>query len=439
MPGALVTDLYQLTMAAGYHALGDDRSRSFEMFVRALPPHRNYLVAAGLEQALEFLETLRFTPDEIAWLRETPALARVPSSFFDDLLAGFAFTGQVWAVDEGEPLFPNEPLLRVTAPAAQAQIVETALLAIIAQQTSVASKAARVVHAAAGRPVIEFGSRRAPGLDAALYAARAACVAGCVATSNVEAGRQFGVAITGTMAHSWVMGFGDELEAFREYLALFGDDTTLLIDTYDTVDAARRIVTEGLRPGAVRLDSGDLLNLSREVRIILDAGGLHSTRILASGDLDEYRIADLLSAGAPIDGFGVGTSISAVSDAPALGVVYKLVETTEHGGPRPTAKRSPGKRTLPGRKQVWRWSREGRATNDVIGRDTETPVDGRPLLRCVMRDGRRSGPPTPVRVSRERCRERVAELPASLHAFDGPAPYRVEISAELQALAGETG
>ena len=439
MPRALATDLYQLTMMAGYHVLGDDEPRSFEMFVRHLPPHRSYLVAAGLEQALSYLETLRFRSEEIEWLRSAPALARVPASFFDELLAEFRFTGEVWAVEEGEPVFANEPLLRVTAPAPQAQLVETALLAIITQQTSVASKAARVVHSANGRAVIEFGSRRAPGLDAALHAARAACLAGCVATSNVEAGLRFGVPISGTMAHSWVMGFGDELDSFREYLALFGDDTTLLIDTYDTVTAAQRIVEAGLRPGSVRLDSGDLLQLSRQVRSVLDAGGLQSTRILVSGDLDEYRIAELLAAEAPIDGFGVGTAISAVGDAPALGAVYKLVETTEKGRRRPTAKRSPGKQTLPGRKQVWRLSRDGCAARDVLGLDSEAGLEGRPLLQCVMREGRRTRPAVPVGDIQRRCRQRVAELPPALHRLgDEPASYRVDISNELQALVRAT-
>ena len=438
MPSALVTDLYQISMMAGYHALNDDRPRSFELFVRDLPPHRGFLVAAGLETALEYLESLRFTPGEIAWLREVPALATVPAPFFDEVLPRFAFGGDVWAVEEGEPVFANEPILRVTAPAPQAQLVETALLAIVTQQTSVASKAARVVEAARGRAVIEFGSRRAPGLEASVLAARAACIAGCAGTSNVEAGRRFDLAVSGTMAHSWVMGFRDEIEAFRGFMALFGDATTLLIDTYDTVAAARRIVEAGLRPAAVRLDSGDLLPLSREVRAIFDAAGMPATRILASGDLDEYKVARLLADGAPIDAFGVGTSISAVSDAPALGAVYKLVETTEDGRPRPVFKRSTGKRTLPGRKQIWRLSRDGAAVRDVLALDGEAIDGARPLLRCVMKDGRRTEPPATVRQMQARCRERIRELPADVRErIEGePAPYRVELSDGLAELAG---
>ncbi len=348
MPSALATDLYQVTMMAGYHASGQDQARTFELFVRGLPDHRQYLVAAGLEQALEYLATLRFTADEIAWLRTLSALADVPSSFFETYLPAFRFTGDVWAVDEGEVVFDHEPILRVTAPAAEAQLVETALLGLITFQTSVASKASRVVTAADGRNVIEFGSRRAHGLEAAVHAARAAYIAGCVATSNLLAGRLFGVPVSGTMAHSWVMGFADEIDAFRQYMQIFGEHTTLLIDTYDTLTAARRIVASGLRPTAVRLDSGDLLALSRQVRQMFDAGGLTATRILASGDLDEHRIQALVRSGAPIDGFGVGTAISVVSDAPALGGVYKLVETMEAGLARPTVKLSTGKRTFPG-------------------------------------------------------------------------------------------
>ena len=271
---ALATDLYEIAMAAGYHHQAMAGRCTFELFVRRLPPHRGYLVAAGIEQALAYLEHLKFKPDEIAYLRSVPALSRAPDEFFSTFLPGLRFRGDVWAVGEGEPVFPGEPILRVTATAAEAQLVETALLAIVTFQTTIASKASRIVHAADGRAVIEFGSRRAHGLEAALHAARAAYLAGCVGTSNVEAGHRFGIPVSGTMAHSWVMAFADELDAFRAYLDLFGAGTTLLIDTYDTLRAARDIVAAGLRPSAVRLDSGNLLDLSRSVRRILDEGGL---------------------------------------------------------------------------------------------------------------------------------------------------------------------
>lgn len=421
-------------MMAGYHASGQDQPRTFELFVRGLPEHRQYLVAAGLEQAIAYLTSLRFTAEEIVWLRTLPALADVPSSFFDAYLPAFHFTGDVWAVEEGEVIFTHEPIVRVTAPAGQAQLVETALLALITFQTSVASKASRVVTAADGRAVIEFGSRRAHGLDAALHAARAAYIAGCVSTSNLEAGRLFGIPVSGTMAHSWVMGFTDEIDAFRQYMQIFGSHTTLLIDTYDTLAAARRIVATGLRPTAVRLDSGDLLRLSQQVRTIFDAGGLAATRILVSGDLDEHRIDTLIRAGAPIDGFGVGTAISAVSDAPALGGVYKLVETMESGHPRPTVKLSAGKRTFPGRKQVWRFAEGGLASHDVIGLEDEQGQEGRALLVRVMRSGVRVAPAAPIDDVRQRCKARVAQLPATVRALTGGVPYTVRVSEALDQL-----
>jgi nicotinate phosphoribosyltransferase len=435
MPTALATDLYQITMMAGYHALGQHEPRTFELFVRELPEHRQYLVAAGLEQALDYLERLRFTPDEIAWLRTLRALTGVPATFFDEYLPSFRFTGEVWAVDEGEVVFSHEPLVRVTAPASEAQLVETALLGLITFQTSVASKASRVVAAARGRSVIEFGSRRAHGLEAATGAARAAFIAGCVATSNVEAGRRFGIPVSGTMAHSWVMGFADEIDAFRQHMRTFGERTTLLIDTYDTLRAARRVVEEGLRPWAVRLDSGDLLDLSRRVRQIFDDGSLRETKILVSGDLDEYRIAELVAARAPIDGFGVGTAISAVRDAPALGGVYKLVETTRNGRRQPTMKLSAGKRTFPGRKQVWRVTDGGVAVHDVMGLEGEHAQDGRPLLNRVMRDGVRVVPALALADMRQRAAERVAQLPAAMRTLDDGPVYPVRISHDLDELA----
>ena len=435
MPSALATDLYQITMMAAYYASGQNGPRTFELFVRELPPRRHYLVAAGLQQVLEYLESLRFTAEEIDWLRGLGVLADVPRSFFDDYLPSFRFTGEVWAVEEGEVVFSHQPILRVTAPAPEAQLVETALLGLITFQTSVASKASRVVGAASGRNVIEFGSRRAHGLEAAALAARAAYIAGCIATSNVDAGHRFGIPVSGTMAHSWVMGFADEMDAFRQYMQIFGDRTTLLIDTYDTVRAAERIVAAGLRPSAVRLDSGDLIALSRAVRRIFDEGGLGATKIMVSGDLDEYRVDEIVAAGAPIDGFGVGTAISAVRDAPALGGVYKLVETSSNGQVRPTMKLSTGKRTYPGRKQVWRVTEGGVATGDVMGLDGERGQDGRPLLTRVMRDGRISAPAVPIAAMQQRAAGRVAQLPEALRSLgDDAPPYAVGISRALDEL-----
>jgi nicotinate phosphoribosyltransferase len=434
VPSALATDLYQLTMMAGYDAAGYHARTTFELFVRELPDERSYLVAAGLAQALEYLETLSFTPDEIDWLRGLPVFRDVPPRFFLDVLPAFRFTGEVWAVDEGEVVFAGEPLLRVTAPALESQLVETALLATVGFQTSVASKASRVVDVARGRTIVEFGSRRAHGLEAACFAARAAALAGFQGTSNVEAGRRFGIPVVGTMAHSWVMAFDDEIEAFRTYMAVFGTSTTLLIDTYDTVMAARRIVDEGLRPAAVRLDSGDLGALAREVREIFDAGGLGATRILASGDLDEHRIASLLGGGAPIDAFGVGTAVSTVRDAPALGAVYKLVDTEHEGRHVAVIKLSTGKVTLPGLKQVWRVTQDGMATHDTLGLIGETQI-GRPLLRCVMRDRKRLAPSPSIEDIARTARRSREEMPADVRAIDRLESLDVRVTPALRALA----
>jgi nicotinate phosphoribosyltransferase len=437
MTTPLATDLYQLTMMAGYQHAGITGRSTFELFVRNLPAGRAFLVTAGLEQALDLLESLRFTADEIRYLRTVPALAAAPDAFFDDLLPSFRFTGDVWAVAEGEVVFPHEPLLRVTGPALQAQLVETALLATVTFQTSIASKAARMLAAAEGRPVIEFGSRRAHGLDAALHAARAAYVAGCAATSNVEAGYRYGIPVSGTMAHSWVMSFAHEIDAMRAYLDLFGERTTVLIDTYDTVAAAHAIVLAGLRPGSVRLDSGDLVTLSREVRRVLNEGGLEATRIIVSGDLDEHRIAQLLADAAPIDAFGVGTALSTSSDAPALGGVYKLVEIERDDAMAPVLKLSAGKRTMPGSKQVWRLLQNGRTAGDVLALASEPSPGGRPLLSQVMRGGERLHPSPGIEEVRRHAADALRELPDGLRRLQHWDAYPVRPSEALQALASQ--
>lgn len=435
MATALSTDLYELTMAAGYYAHGWTGRATFELFVRDLPANRGYLIAAGLEQALAWLETLRFTPDEIAYLRGLPALQGAPPDFFDRYLPNFRFTGEVWAIPEGTPVFPMEPLVRVTAPIAEAQLVETALLATVMFQTAIASKAARVVDAAAGRPVIEFGSRRAHGVEAALYAARAAYIGGCEGTSNVEAGYRFGIPVAGTMAHSWVMAHGDEMDAFRHFVALYGQRSVLLLDTYDALEAARRVAASELQPAAVRLDSGDIVALSRAVRAILDAGGKRDTRIFVSGDLDEYRIAALLEAGAVVDGFGVGTALSTSSDAPALGGIYKLVEVERGAHPVPVMKLSPGKRTYPAKKQVWRVFVDGVAVRDIVGvADEPGPPHGTALLECVMREGRRVGPSPALADLRVRSRNAVNRLPGPVRRLRDPARFPVAMSATLEEL-----
>lgn len=423
---ALSTDLYELTMVGGYFVNGLSGRATFDLFVRHLPPTRNYLIACGLEQALDFLESLRFTPDEIQFLSTVPALAKLPAAFFDEYLPQFRFTGDVWAIEEGTPVFAEEPIIRVTAPLAEAQIVETAVIAETMFPTSVASRAARVMKAAAGHPVMEFGARRAHGIDAGIRAARAAYIAGFGSTSIVEAGRRFGIPLSGTMAHSWVMAFADETTAFRKYAEVFGE-AVFILDTYDAVAAARMVATSGLRPKAVRIDSGDQVAISREVRRIFDEHGLVDTAIVASGDLDEMRIAEIVAAGAPVDGFGVGTAVSTSSDAPALSGVYKLAEIERDGRAVAVRKKSPGKRTYPGRKQVWRVMRDGIAVEDMLALEgAEPPADAEPLLRQVMKNGERLSRPS-LNEIRDRCRQRVATLPGDVTQLVDGKKYPVRI------------
>ena len=444
MPSALSTlsalsaDLYEFTMVGGYYASGFTGRATFDLYVRQLPPTRQFLIAAGIEQALEFLEGLRFTADDIRFLRSVSALGSFPSRFFDDYLASVRFTGDVWAVEEGTPVFALEPLLRVTAPLAEAQIVETALIAQTMFQTAVASRAARVVEVAAGGSVMEFGARRAHGIEAGVHAARAAYLAGFDATSMVEAGRRFGIPLSGTMGHSWVMAFPDEATAFRRYGETFGDGAVFLLDTYDTIAAARMLAASGMKPRAVRLDSGDLIALSKEVRQILDAHGHSDTTIVVSGDLDEWRVSEIVASGAPVDGFGVGTAVSTSSDAPSLSGVYKLAEIERDGRFVPVMKHSPGKTTLPGRKQVWRVVRGGMAVEDVIALADEAPLrDAAPLLAQVMAGGVRRPAPLldDLRARRAEAVRMMPRLLRRLRDETGEESYPVRISDALQGLA----
>jgi nicotinate phosphoribosyltransferase len=432
MRNALSTDLYQLTMMAGYFESGRHRAAAtFEMFVRRLPKNRSCLLAAGLEQALQYIESLRFTETEIAFVRGQPAFARVGTAFFD-YLRDFRFTGDVWAMREGTPFFPNEPIIRVTAPLAQAQLLETALLAIVNFQTTIASKTYRIVQAAGAKPVMEFGARRAHGLEAALLAARAAYLAGASGTSFVEAGRQFAIPLSGTMAHSWILAASSEREAFTSYAELFDPHAVLLLDTFDVEAALRSAIDAGIRPAGVRIDSGDLLELARNVRRMLDAARLTSTRIIVSGDLDEWKIQEMVRARAPIDTYAVGTALTTSDDAPALGGVYKLVEIESDGEMRPVMKRSVGKGTWPGRKQVWRTVERGVATRDVIGLALEPPPpSSMALLEPVMRNGQRLGPAAPLEDVRQQRAERVAVLPPAFRELSTPVDYDVVQSTAL--------
>jgi nicotinate phosphoribosyltransferase len=439
----LITDLYELTMAAGYVQKRFDARATFELFVRHLPPRRNYLVVAGLEQAFNFVENLRFSDEDVSYLRSLAIFKNVESRFFE-YLSSFRFTGDIYALPEGTIFFPGEPVVRVTAPIAEAQIVETSLLSIVHLQTIIASKAGRLITAAAGRPVVEFGSRRAHGTDAGVLAARAAFIGGCNGTSNTYAGKIFGLPVYGTQAHSWIMAHEDETCAFRDFLDVFPDESTLLIDTYDVRTAVERIIAMRRKPKAVRLDSGDLVADSRWCRQRLDAAGWNEVRVFASGDLDEDRISELLKAGASIDAFGVGTALATSADAPSLGVIYKLVELEINGKIRNAAKFSEDKTTYPGRKQVFRFTaNDGTFSRDVIGLEDESFPDAEPLLVPFMRQGHRTDRArkgtevNSAQAARDlflSCRNR---LPATVLGLAAARPYPVRYSTRLEELRNE--
>ena len=429
----LLTDLYELTMAAGYFQTRFDAAATFELFVRHLPPHRNFLVAAGLEQALEFLEGVRFSADDVAFLRKHLLFRNIEDEFFS-YLADFRFTGDVWAVREGTLVFPGEPLLRVTAPILQGQILETSLLATLSYQTMVASKAARVVTAAAGRQVVDFGARRAHGVESSVLAARASVIGGCLGTSNTLAGRLQGIGVYGTQAHSWIMAHENESEAFAQFLNVFPEGAVLLVDTYDVRGAVKRIISAGRKPAGIRLDSGDLVRDSRWARRQLDRAGWKDVRIFASGDLDEYRIAALLRKGAAIDSFGVGSALATPGDAPQLSMIYKLVEVERGGKIREAAKLTHAKATYPGRKQVYRYSKaNGEFRSDRIALESEPANGGEPLLVEVMRGGRRVSAAEPVAALHDRCAAQLARLPRPLRLITRAAKYPVHHSRALQA------
>lgn len=438
---ALLTDLYQLTMAAGYFHRGmASRTATCEMFVRRLPPNRRYLVAMGLERVLRYLERLRFSEEEIAYLRTVPALADAMTPEFQDFLRAFRFDGDVWAVPEGTVFFEQEPIVRVTAPIIEAQILETFLLSAVNHATMVASKAARVVTAAGDAGLLEFGTRRTHPV-AAIDAARAAYAVGFAGTSNVEAGMRFGIPVMGTAAHMWTMAHESEEAAFASYTEVFPNASILLIDTYDTLEGARRaaaIAKDKLK--GVRLDSGDMTALSIEVRKILDAAGCQHAKIVASGDLNEEKIAAMRRAGAPIDLYGVGTDLVTSRDAPALGGVYKLVEIGEGAARSPIAKFSEGKATLPGAHQVYRLRGPGgELQRDVIALSDEAAPDGaEALLQPVMRGGERVAPAEGLDAIRARARRELASLPEGLKAIEGEAAtFKPEISPALGRLIEE--
>jgi len=427
---ALLTDLYQLTMLQGYFVARMEKPAAFEFFVRRLPANRNFLLAAGLEQVLEFLEEFHFSGEEMNWL-ETTGMFRTD---FLDYLAQLRFTGDVDAMPEGTVFFGDEPILRIVAPLPQAQIVETRVINLLHFQTVVASKAARCVLAAPGRGLVDFGLRRAHGAEAGLLAARATYLGGFDATSNVLAGLRFGIPVSGTMAHSFVQAHESEEDAFLAFARANQENVTFLIDTYDTELAAAKTVAlapklkaEGLSLHAVRLDSGDLDHHARNVRRILDEGGLSGVRIFASGNLDELELDRLVRAGAPIDSFGVGTRVDVSADAPYLDCAYKI---QEYAG-RPLRKRSEGKATWPGRKQVFRsFDSDGCMIGDVLTLEGDHQV-GTPLLIPVIRGGIRVSPAEPLGKTRQLVTRQMASFPPALRSLQPGTPHPVYIAPAL--------
>jgi nicotinate phosphoribosyltransferase len=428
----LVTDLYELTMSSSYLRRGMTAPATFSLFARRLPPDRGFLVAAGLDDVLSALEDFAFDDTDLEWLA---GMDFDPDTL--DALGQLRFTGDVWAIPEGRVFFANEPLIEVTAPLPEAQLVETLVLNQLTYQSALATKAARCTVAANGRAdLVDFSLRRTHGIEAGMSAARAAAIAGFAGTSNVEAARRLGIPAVGTMAHSYVEAFPDERGAFVAYAEDFPNRTTFLVDTYDTLTGIKTAIEVAdeldLQSGlGIRLDSGDLLDLSKQARRLLDDAGRHDVAIVASGGCDEFVVRQLLDDGAPIDVFGVGTSVGISADAPTLDTAYKLVE---YDG-RPVMKLSTGKETRPGPKQVYR---SDLSSSDLLATRTEPAPHGHtPLLAEVMRAGRRTAPAEPLTAARERLHDDLALLPAALSELRSPSPPTARVSDRLESLTIE--
>ncbi len=437
---SMFTDLYELTMCASYFDNKRLLPATFDLFVRRLPENRGYLLFVGLEQILYFLENVKFTDKHLAYLRKQGF-----SQEFLEYMSGFRFTGDVWAMPEGTVAFPCEPMVRVTAPIIEAQLIETFLLNTVNLQTMIATKASRVVHAASPRSVIDFGLRRVHGIDAGLKVARCSYIAGCQGTSNVLAGSEYGIPVSGTMAHSFIMSFEKEIDAFRAFAKTFPDKSTLLIDTYNDIAGAEKaaivakeLEAKGSRLGGVRLDSGDIAETSKKVRVILDRKGLDYVKIFASGDLDEYQIAEIIAKGAKIDSFGVGTRMGTSADKPYIDVIYKLCETqSRQGAFLPIMKLSEGKNTLPGRKQVFRFrDKHGNYKKDMIALAEET-VNAEPLLVKVMERGKVIYNLPTLKEIQSRSSENLSKLPSKYKLLTSPQEYPVELSKALEDMIRE--
>lgn len=429
---AMLTDLYELTMAASYYEHGIVAPATFSLFIRKYPPDRGYFVSAGLEQVLDFLESFSFDQEDLDYLDSKNLF----SHDFLNYLAQLQFTGDVHAISEGRIFFKDEPILELTAPIIQGQLVETFIINTINFGVIIATKASRCIHAAQGKSLVDFSLRRTHGADAGIQGARACFIAGFTSTSNVLAGKLYGIPISGTMAHSYVLSFDEEIEAFRAYSKSFPENTVLLIDTYDTVEGARKaaqvgkeMADQGYKLKGVRLDSGDMAQLSQDVRKILNDSGLNDVTIFASGGFDEFRIAESLERGAQIDAFGVGTRIGVSADAPYTNIAYKLVEYDNN----PVLKLSSGKQNIPSSKQIFRTSFEGQFKEDIIGLRDEK-LEGEKLLEKVMQNGKPLAPPELLKEIRQRFRNEFKSLNGSVKAIRNPKLYPVELSTKLKNL-----
>ncbi len=426
----LMTDFYELTMAAGYFSLDHNPKAVFEAFARTLPQNRHFLLLAGLEQAVHYLLNIRFGKEQIDWLKQQEVFKNVRKEFWE-YLAEFKFTGDLWAVPEGTPVFANEPLVRLEGSLLECQLFETYLLTTLNIQTLVATKAARVCNAAKGRPVVDFGARRAHGPHAGILAARASYIGGCIGTSNVYAANVLNIRPIGTQAHSWIMSFDTEQQAFEAYAEVFPDNAICLIDTYDTIEGAKRAAKLKNKLKAVRLDSGDLVKQSKQVRKILDEAGLADVKIIASSDLNEYTITEMLDRGAPIDFFGVGTDMVTSKDAPALSIVYKLVAMEKDSRMIPVRKFSSDKATFGGIKQIFRkYDDKGNFKEDIVGL-AEEDIAGEALLKQIISKGKLIIDLPGLDAIRSYAQTQLKLLPKHLFDLRGNAFYPVILSDRL--------
>jgi len=428
----LLTDLYEFTMAEAYFQSGMFAPATFSLFIRDYPPNRGYFVSAGLENVLDYLEQVRYSPEDLDYLRSTALF----SEDFLHYLGDLRFSGDVHAIPEGHLFFKDEPLLEVTAPIIEGQLMESFIINAVNLQVTLATKVSRCVHAARGRDVVDFSLRRTQGIDAGLKIARAGYIAGLAGTSNVLAGKIYKIPVSGTMAHSFITSFKEEIDAFRAFAETFGDQTVLLIDTYDTLAGAEKAVAVGTEMAqrgrklkGVRLDSGDMTQLSKQVREMLDKAGFKDVKIFASGGFDEFKIADALAKGAEIDAFGVGTKMGVSADSPYTDIAYKLVQ---YDG-RPVLKLSSGKKTLVAEKQVFRRINGRRLAKDIIGLQDES-IKGRILLKAAMKNGKRLQPPESLKAIRQRFKDEFSRLGDDVKAIERPGQFPVEISPELEKL-----